>query len=83
MLQRWLLSLALAVLFIFAPASQAFHDAIGECKEGDIGYLATMLDDNGRFLGFLSTAIHPTPATIMCQIDPEQWIKILGRGKKV
>ena len=79
---RWLLGFLLITLVVWVSGSQAFHDNVGECKEGDIGYLAAMLDQ-GQFLGFLSTTRHPTPGSIICQIDPDQWIKVLGRAKRV
>ena len=80
---RWLLGFVLITLMVWVSGSQAFHENVGECKEGDIGYLAAVLDEEGRFLGFLSSARHPTPGSIICQIDPDQWIKVLGRAKRV
>ena len=77
-----LLGFLLIPVLLYVPSSLAFHEHIGECQDGVSGYLAAHLDGDGQVILFLSSTQRASDKTILCQIDPEQQVKILGRAKR-
>lgn len=73
--------LVLSVLTV-TSSSHAFHTGSTPiCEEGETGYIATLLAENQVFT-FLSSIDPPTAESVICQIAPQQLIRVgaVSRG---
>lgn len=61
--------------------SRAFHDGIRSCEDGEIGYLATMIAEQGISYMFLSSEEPATTDSVLCQIKPQQLVQVRANSQ--
>lgn len=78
-MRRSLVGIAVIVSCSAWPVTSgnAFHENITPCKAGEVGYLATLLDDN-RVYTFLSSQDPPSANSVICNVAPRQLVKTMA-----
>ncbi len=68
---------------LLVTSLSAFHDGdVRPCKEGDLGFFATLIAEEGRVFTFLTTHFPPSSDNVMCVLAPDALIQVKSNASK-